>query len=110
MSIRLNQALRELNVGVQTAVDFLMRKNLGELEPNPNTKITEEQYKALVEEFKGDKDVKNRAEQIFRVKSKDKKDNDRNRKDTNAEAILQTNRPAFKQVGKIDLEDRKSVV
>ena len=108
MSIRLNQALRELNVGVQTAVDFLMRKNLGELEPNPNTKITEEQYKALVEEFKGDKDVKNRAEQIFRVKSKDKKDNDRNRKDTNAEAILQTNRPAFKQVGKIDLENLKN--
>ena len=32
MSIRLNKALRELNIGLQTAVDFLQKKSeLGEV-------------------------------------------------------------------------------
>ena len=67
MSIRLNKALRELNVGVQTAVDFLQKKNLGEVKADPNTKISDEQYDALVSEFKGDKDLRNQAEKLIHV-------------------------------------------
>ena len=40
MSIRLNKAIRELNIGLQTAVEFLEKKpNLGEVKGDPNFKL-----------------------------------------------------------------------
>ena len=71
MGVRLNKVLTELNIGLQTAVDFLKKKNLGDIaDASMNTKITDEQYNALVKEFKGDKDVKNQAAMIFPKKEK----------------------------------------
>jgi len=55
MSIRLNKVTKECNVGLQTAVEFLQKKGFTEVEANPNTKITDEQYNLLVSEFKKDK-------------------------------------------------------
>lgn len=76
MSIRLNQALKKLNIGLKTAVDFLQtKKNLGEIkdDTSPNTKITDEQYEALVSQFHGDKSVKDAAEKMMvQKKSKEK--------------------------------------
>ncbi len=47
MSIRLNKALRELNIGLQTAVEFLeKRKDLGEVKAEPSFKLSDQQYKA----------------------------------------------------------------
>lgn len=103
MSIRLNKALRELNVGVQTAVDFLLKKNLGEVKADPNTKISDEQYDALVSEFKGDKDLRNQAEKLIHVHSKDKK-SDRTKSETSAESLLHSNHSTYKPIGKIDLD------
>ena len=55
MSIRLNKALRELNIGLQTAVEFLEKKSeLGEVKSDLSYKLSEGQYKALVEAFKQD--------------------------------------------------------
>ncbi|NPD90815.1 translation initiation factor IF-2 [Xylanibacter muris] len=102
MSIRLNKVLPELNIGLQTAVDFLKtKKELGEIRDDANlsTKISDEQYHALVKEFKGDKDIKNEAEKIFAKKAKDKK---AEKKSTKAEDLL-GQRQQFKPVGKIDL-------
>ena len=76
MGVRLNKVLSELNIGLQTAVDFLKnKKELGEVkdEMTPNTKISDEQYQALVGEFKGDKAVKTQADMIFTKKVKEKK-------------------------------------
>lgn len=103
MGIRLNKVLKELNIGLQTAVDYLKnKKNLGEIkeDANFNTKISDEQYNALVSEFKGDKDIKNQAEKIFAKKAKDKK---AEKKITKAEELLEQ-RPQFKPLGKIDLD------
>ena len=54
MGKRLNKVLSELNIGLQTAVDFLIRNNIGEIKENatPNTKISDEQYEALIKRFK----------------------------------------------------------
>ena len=42
MSIRLNKAIRELNIGLQTAVEFLeKRKELGEVRSDPNFKLSD---------------------------------------------------------------------
>ncbi len=52
MSIRLNIALRELNIGLQTAVEFLEKKSeLGEVKPELSFKLNDKQYEALVEAF-----------------------------------------------------------
>ena len=59
MTIRLNKVTRNLNVGIATVVDFLQKKGYT-IEANPNTKITDEQYAALVKEFSKDKDLKNK--------------------------------------------------
>lgn len=65
MTIRLNKVTRNLNVGIATVVDFLQKKGYT-IEANPNTKITDEQYAALVKEFSKDKDLKIESEKIFK--------------------------------------------
>ena len=104
MSIRLNKVLTELNIGLQTAVDFLKnKKSLGDIrdDANVNTKISDEQYGALVAQFKGDKDIKNEAEKMFAKKGKEKKPE---KKATSANELV-TQVPKFKPMGKIDLDN-----
>ncbi|MDR2119960.1 MAG: translation initiation factor IF-2 [Tannerella sp.] len=50
MPIKLSKVIRDLNVGIITAADFLHRKG-HTVESNPNTKITDEQIEILVDEF-----------------------------------------------------------
>ena len=79
MSVRLNKALRELNIGIQTAVDFLDKKpNLGEIKNDPNFKLSDEQYAALVAQFKKDAEVRSQASQIFQKKPKESKSEKQN--------------------------------
>lgn len=74
MSVRLNKAIRELNIGLQTAVEYLEKKsNLGEVEANPNFRLSDAQYEALVEHFKSDKETKSQAEKLFAKHQKEKK-------------------------------------
>ena len=106
MSIRLNKVLTELNIGLQTAVDFLKnKKQLGDISDDASlsTKISDEQYNALVREFKGDKDIKDEAEKIFAKKTKEKKQ-DKKSIHTKGEDLLEK-RQQFKPVGKIDLNN-----
>ena len=108
MGVRLNKVLSELNIGLQTAVDFLKKKSaLGEVKDDatPNTKITDEQYEALVNEFSTDKAVKTQAEQLFPKKPKEKKVEKPavpERAVTKSDELLEQ-RPQFKPLGKIDL-------
>lgn len=50
MPIKLIQVQRKLNVGINTVVEFLKSKGV-EVEDNPNTRISDEQYSMLVKEF-----------------------------------------------------------
>ena len=100
MGVRLNKVLTELNIGLQTAVDYLKKKNLGEInDATMNTKISDEQYNALVKEFKGDKDVKNQAAMIFPKKEKKAKPDFKSETVEVKDEIKQT----FTPLGKIDL-------
>ena len=110
MGVRLNKVLSELNIGLQTAVDFLKKKNeLGEVKDDatPNTKISDEQYAALVSEFSTDKAVKNKADQLFFKKPKEKKVEKPAAPEkavTKTDELLEQ-RPLFKPLGKIDLDN-----
>ena len=110
MGVRLNKVLSELNIGLQTAVDFLKnKKELGEVkdEMTPNTKISDEQYQALVSEFNGDKAVKTQADMMFTKKVKEKKVEKPEKPEkalTKTEEMME-NRPQLKTLGKINLEE-----
>lgn len=51
MAVRLNKALKELNVGINTVADFLQKKGMALQDATPNAKITDEQYGLLKKEF-----------------------------------------------------------
>ena len=77
MSIRLNKALRELNIGLQTAVEFLeKRSELGEVKAEPSFKLSDAQYNALAGAFQQDKEVRSQAEKLLQKKPKEKKKDD----------------------------------
>ncbi|MBP3251519.1 MAG: translation initiation factor IF-2 [Prevotella sp.] len=110
MGIRLNKVLTELNIGLQTAVDFLKnKKSLGEIrdDATSNTKISDEQYAALVQEFSGDKAVKTQADRLFPKKEKKRTVSTGPQSET--KAITKTeeqmaHRQQFRPLGKIDLD------
>jgi translation initiation factor IF-2 len=103
MGIRLNKVLTELNIGLQTAIDFLKnKKSLGEIreDATSNTKISDQQYEALVSEFSGDKAVKTQAATLFPKKKEKKAEMVR----TKTEEQL-NQRQKFTPLGKIDLDN-----
>ncbi len=63
-SITLLKAAKELNIGIGTAVEFLVKKGY-EIEPKPGTKLDGDTYDVLLREFQGDKIVKEEANQII---------------------------------------------
>jgi len=62
-SINLLKAAKELNIGIGTAVEYLVKKGF-EVDSKPNTKLSPEMYGVLLKEFQGDKIVKDEAKQI----------------------------------------------
>ena len=74
MSIRLNKALRELNIGLQTAVELReKKKDMGEVKAEPSLKRSEQQYEALNDAYSQDKEVRDQAAKLITKKAKDKK-------------------------------------
>ena len=105
MSIRLNKALSELNIGLQTAVEFLeKRSELGEVKQELSFKLNDQQYSALVEAFKQDKEVRSQAEKLLQKKPKEKKAVKSQPKDTRDERLASTGKQQYTPLGKIDLD------
>ena len=103
MSIRLNKALRELNIGLQTAVGFLQKKpQLGEVKADPSFKLSDDQYRALVEAFKQDAAVREKAEQLFRKPTKEKKPAQKRPEQKAPDAL--GGRQVYTPLGKIQLD------
>ncbi len=61
--IRLNQAARKLNVGIDTVIDFLGQKGF-EIDRSPNTKITPEQFDLLSKEYADSAHEKEEASEL----------------------------------------------
>ena len=108
MGVRLNKVLTELNIGLQTAVDFLKKKSsLGEIrdDATSNTKISDEQYEALVQAFSGDKAVKTQAEKLFtKIKKEKKAEKPAAPPQVEEPSVAEQPRQQFKPLGKIDLD------
>ena len=116
-SIRLNKVLRELNISLDRAVEFLNQKGI-EVDARPTTKITTEVYNTLLDEFETDKSKKVASHEISEEKRKEKENlrilqekKEQERLDQIAQReALKTNKVSLekpKTLGKIDLESLK---
>ena len=118
-TIRLNKVLRELNISLDRAVEFLDSKGI-EIEKRPTTKISQETYDVLADEFQTDADKKMASQEVSEAKQKEKealreqreREELEREKAKNKEVIkAATTLSGPKQVGKIDLDaDKKKVV
>ncbi len=68
--IRLNKVLKELNISLDRAVEFLSSKKI-EVEPRPTSKIDQNTYNLLLDEFQTDKSDKDKLEEINTKKKKE---------------------------------------
>ncbi|MGV8095511.1 MAG: translation initiation factor IF-2 [Mangrovibacterium sp.] len=70
---RLSKVAREFNVGIQTIVEFLHKKGFV-VDPNPNTKISDDAYHLLEKEYKSDIFLKKESERINLKSQRTKKE------------------------------------
>jgi translation initiation factor IF-2 len=61
---RLMAAAKEFNIGKDTLVDFLVGKGFSKDELKPTSKLSEDMYRSLQQEFQGDKVAKIKSDQI----------------------------------------------
>ena len=117
-TIRLNKVLRELNISLDRAVEFLDSKGV-EIEKRPTTKISEETYKILSDEFETDANKKVASQEVSEAKQKEKdllreqRERELEQKQKTAaskEEVVKATKTISgpKQVGKIDLEPKKA--
>ena len=121
---RLNKVLRELNISIDRAVDFLESKGV-EIEKSPNTKISQEVYNTLSDEFQTDATKREKAQEVSEAKLKEKeairekreREIEEKAKEDEAKAkaretVLKAKAELSgpKQVGKIDLDAPKAKV
>ena len=72
MAVRLNKALKELNVGINTVAEFLQKKGMALQDATPNAKITDEQFALLQKEF--GEDMKQNAATKQRIQNQKEKE------------------------------------
>ncbi|MBO6126135.1 MAG: translation initiation factor IF-2 [Bacteroidaceae bacterium] len=74
MSVRLNKVTKEFNIGLQTAVEFLLKKGYSDVEANPNYKISDEQFSLLQQEFSSDKGLRTEAKMLIQQRQEQTKE------------------------------------
>ena len=115
---RLNKVLRELNISIDRAVDFLESKGV-EIEKSPNTKISEEVYTILSDEFQTDANKKAESQEVSEAKQKEKEElrerrerelEEKAKREAKQEEVVKAKAELSgpKQVGKIDLDKGKT--
>lgn len=119
-NVRLSKVLRELNISIDRAIDFLESKNI-EIEKRPTTKITSEVYELLSGEFQTDANKKVASAEINQAKLKEKEALREKRELEQEEKLQKEKGPEIiikakfdvqgpKKIGKIDLDKPKKVI
>src|SRR5690606_20279144 len=72
-TMRLNKVLREFNISLDRAVDFLNSQG-HEIDARPTTKISEEVYQVLFDQFETDKSKKIESKEVGEEKRKEKEE------------------------------------
>lgn len=80
MSIRLNKAIKEFGVGLQSIVDLLNEKGVPVASNDPNQKLDEKQYDLLKKAFSADKNLRDKAEERMQNRQEQKRTANKTRK------------------------------
>ena len=112
-TIRLNKVLRELNISIDRVADFLESKGYS-IEKRPTTKISQDLYKLLCDEFHIDADKKIASQEVVDAKNKEKEKIREKLQESltqsQPEIIKASSKVVqFKKVGKIDLVSKKDI-
>jgi len=116
-NVRLSKVLRELNISIDRAIDFLESKNI-DIEKRPTTKISSEIYELLSGEFQTDASKKVASDELGAAKLKEKEAlrlkreielEEKLKKEVTASQVIKakSSLDQVKTVGKIDLEPKK---
>ncbi|KAA3622588.1 MAG: translation initiation factor IF-2, partial [Flavobacterium sp.] len=114
-TMRLSKVLREFNISLDRAVEFLSSKGY-EIEARPTTKITAEEYEVLFDEFQTDKSKKVASKEVGEEKRKEKEElriarekeqEEKEKKSASKVIKAEAKLDGPKQVGKIELDDAK---
>ena len=107
MPTKISKVAKELNVGVQTLLEHLEKKNMPADQNSPNARISDEQKAILMQEFCSDYKDKQIATNMAEDRHKEKKGQQQNpQKQTSADGLTTTvHTPKF--IGKIDLKTGK---
>ncbi len=106
-TIRISKVLSELNIGLDTAIDFLASQKQ-EVEHNRNAKIDQAQYQMLTQQFATDKSSKDKAETLIQQKREEKEAIQAERELSKPEVIRATaTLSGLKFAGKMDLTTNK---
>src|SRR5690606_34328090 len=116
-TMRLNKVLREFNISLDRAVEYLNSQG-HEIEARPTTKISGEIYQVLFDEFQTDKSKKVASKEVGEEKRKEREDLrlarerelEEKRKQEEKQEIIRAKSTLEgpKQVGKIDLDKPKA--
>ncbi len=101
MPVKISKVAKDLNVGTQTIIEFLSKKNIT-VESNPNARISDEHYKMLLDAFRTDKDQRIKSENFISERRQERSKPERQRKGEDF-ISTQSQIPTPKVVGKIDL-------
>ncbi len=122
--MRLNKVLREFNISLDRAVEFLSAQGY-DIDARPTTKISDEVYKVLFEKFQTDKSKKVASKEVSAERKKEKEElrlarekeqqeklrkleEERKKKEEEERIVKAKNKlEGPKQVGKIDLDKNK---
>ena len=122
--MRLNKVLREFNISLDRAVEFLSAQGY-DIDARPTTKISDEVYKVLFEKFQIDKSKKVASKEVSEERKKEKEElrmarekeqqeklrkleEERKKKEEEERIVKAKNKlEGPKQVGKIDLDKNK---
>ncbi|MCG2610845.1 translation initiation factor IF-2 [Flavobacterium sp. SM15] len=120
--IRINKVLRELNISLDRAVDYLKEKG-HTIESSPNAKISNEEYSILCGQFSADKGNKVASKEVGEEKKKEKEalrverekeieDKRKQEEEKQRQEVIKARASLAgpKAVGKIDLDPKKPEV
>ncbi|MBQ0061415.1 MAG: translation initiation factor IF-2 [Bacteroidales bacterium] len=107
MARRLNQVVKQFNIGLSTIVEFLNKKGLGNFEEDPNAKIDDAQFEALRKEFSKDEDLAARKDQMMTARIMQQKDKKAEKAQARAEREAAEREASAKEEVKIEIEDKQ---
>ncbi len=111
-SVRLNKVIREFNISLERVVEFLLSKG-HEIDARPTSKISDEQYSLLSQEFSSDRSSKVESHDLSEEKKKEKEElrikfeKEQIEKEKNQVITSSSSIPKFKKIGEINLDLKK---